>query len=200
MITKNKAALIIIDIVNSCCAEQFEDPEYGITFTKIRQMVPKLEKFIDTLRAKQLGEVIFVNLTPWTKEYLPKNIQNLYEDPNVDYYGSDDECEQEFYKLKPLASDKIITKNNYDAFTNPELDDFLRANNIETLIITGVFTDGCVLSTICGGFARGYNIVVPRDLVETTDLPIRQRLARDLLDYVIPMQYGKVVNSEKLLA
>jgi nicotinamidase-related amidase len=194
-----KKALIVIDVVNGCCAKECEDEEGGVTFNKIRQMVPRLEGFIDNFRKRQLGEIVFVNLTPWTKEYLPENIQKLYEDPDINYYGSDDSFEQEFYRLKPLAADEIITKNNYDAFTNPEFEKFLRKNGVESLIITGVFTDGCVLSTICGAFARGYNLIVPRDLVATTDLPIRQELEQALLDYTIPMQYGKVINSKEII-
>jgi nicotinamidase-related amidase len=66
-------------------------------------------------------------------------------------------------------------------------------------MVTGVFTDGCVLSTIINGFSKGYNFVVLRNLVETTDLPIRQELAKSLLEYTLPMQYGKVMASEEIL-
>ena len=49
------------------------------------------------------------------------------------------------------------------------------------------------------GFSKGYNFIIPRDLVETTDLPVRQELQKLLLDYTIPVQYGRVIESGDLL-
>jgi len=42
-------------------------------------------------------------------------------------------------------------------------------------------------------------MVVLRDLVETTDVPLRQKLQQDLLNYTFPIQYGKVMKSEDFL-
>jgi nicotinamidase-related amidase len=76
--------------------------------------------------------LFFVNLTPWTKEFLPENIQKLYENPAVAYYGEGG-FEEEFYVVKPQIGDTIITKNTYDAFTNPELESYLKENGIRLL-------------------------------------------------------------------
>jgi len=197
MNTEN-TALIIIDIVNSTCSEECETAEYGITFGKIREMVPRLERFVEEYREKFNQNVYFVNLTPWTKEFLPENIQKLYEDPEVEYYGEGG-FEEEFYVLHPQTTDMVITKNTYDTFANPEFENGLRERGIENLVIAGVFTDGCVLATIVNGFSRGYNFVVLRDMVETTDLPVRQGLQKDLLEYTLPAQYGKVMTGEEFL-
>lgn len=51
------------------------EKEKGITFSKIKNMIPKLNEFIEEYRDKIGGKIIFTNLTPWTKEYLPQNIQ-----------------------------------------------------------------------------------------------------------------------------
>lgn len=195
---KDNTALLIIDIVNGCCHPDCENSEYGITFTKIRKMIPKLDSFIGDFRNQINRHVVFVNLTPWTKEFLPENIQELYKNPAVNYYGKGG-FEEEFYVVRPLATDKIITKNTYDAFTNPELERYLQEYGIKNIMIAGVFTDGCVLSTIINGFSKGYDFTVLRDLVETTDLPIRQDLAKSLLKYTLPTQYGKVIASENAL-
>ena len=195
---KDNTALLIIDIVNGTCSQECETPEWGVTFGKIREMVPKLAKFIDEYRDKINQNVYFVNLTPWTKEFLPKNIQKLYENPEVEYYGEGG-FEEEFYALCPRDTDVIITKNTYDAFTNPQLEESLREREVDTLVVAGVFTDGCVLSTVVNGFSKGYNFVILRDMVETTDLLVRQRLQKDLLGYLLPMQYGRVMTGEEFL-
>ncbi len=192
-------ALIVIDPVNSCCHKDCENPEWNITYSKIREMIPNLDKFIEAFRSKIGGKVIFTNITPWTKEYLPANINELYTDPKTTYYGDGSKFEEEFYVIKPADGDIVITKNNYDTFSNPEFDGILKKNNIHYLIVTGVFTDGCVLATVVGGFARGYNFIILKDLIETTDLPIRQELQERLRNYTFPILYGKTITSEELI-
>ena len=93
----------------------------------------------------------------------------------------------------------IVTKNNYDAFSNPELDRYLKSKGINNLVITGVFTDGCVLATVCGAFRLGYNITIITDLVETTDNKTRQALSENLIEFTFPIMYGKTVDSKDYL-
>jgi nicotinamidase-related amidase len=198
MNSKN-TALIVIDPVNNCCHKDCEDREIGITFSKIREVVPRLDKFIDEFREKIKGKIIFTDLTPWTKKHLPANIQELYTDPEAIYYGDDSGFGEQFYKVSPKEDDIIITKNNYDTFSNLEFDKILKKNGIKYLVITGFFTDGCVLATISGGFSRGYNFVVLKDLIETTDKQIRQELCKQLVNYTFPYLYGKTVTSQEFI-
>jgi len=198
MNTKN-TALVLIDIVNGCCHEKCENPDVGITFSKVRTMVTKLDKFIQKFRSKVGGKIIFTNLTPWTKEFLPENIQELYNDPEAVYYGDGTKFEGEFYVVKPQKTDIVITKNNYDTFSNPEFEKILKENGIKYLVMTGAFTDACVLATIASGFGRGYNFVMLEDLIETTDLKIRQELSERLKKYTFPILYGKTLSSEEFL-
>lgn len=197
--TPENTALVVIDVVNGCCHENCEDADRDITFSKIRGTVPKLDAFISEFRNKIGGKIIFTNLTPWTKEYLPGNMQELYEDPDAVYYGEGSEFESAFYEIVPEEKDIIITKNNYDTFSNPEFDKVLKENGIKYLVMTGFFTDGCVLATVSGGFSRGYNFVLIKDLIETTDVERRQKLSELLKDYTFPALYGKTLTSEEFL-
>ena len=192
----DKTALLVIDIVNSCCHEECEDPSIGITYNKIRKMVDeRLLKFVDEYRRQINKNVIIVGLTPWTRDYLPENIIRLYdENPEATYFGEEG-FEEEHYHIVPAETDFVVKKNTYDCFASSELVDYLEQKGITDLVVCGVFTDGCVLSSIASGFSKGYNFIIPRDLVETTDLPARQELQSLLLDYTFPMQYGRGVNS-----
>lgn len=196
----SQTALVVIDIVNSCCHEECEDPSIGITFKKIREMVDeRLLKFVEEYRQRINKNVVIVGLEPWTRGYLPQNIIRLYdENPEVMYYGEEG-FEEEFYHITPAETDFVMKKNSYDCFGNPELEEYLEQRGITDLVVCGVFTDGCVLATITNGFSRGYNFIVPRDLVETTDLQVRQDLQKILLDYTLPNLYGKVVDSGEVL-
>ncbi|MFA6989003.1 MAG: isochorismatase family protein [Candidatus Gastranaerophilaceae bacterium] len=50
----------------------------------------------------------------------------------------------------------IIEKNQYDAFYNTELENVLRQNNVEQVIITGVMTHLCCETTARSAFVRGF--------------------------------------------
>jgi len=200
MVTKIKikeTALIVVDITNQCCHAKFEIKKWNLTFNKIRKIVPPLKKFITKYRNAG-GEIIFVNCTPWKKKFLAKNIVKLYKDTRCKYYSSDNSgFSEKFFELEPEKKDLIITKNTYDAFTNPKLDKYLKKKKIKYVVVTGVFGDGCIQSTIQGGFSAGYNFIILKDLIETTDVPIRQKLQQLLKRYTWPIMFGKTITSKE---
>ncbi|MBI2409760.1 cysteine hydrolase [Candidatus Kaiserbacteria bacterium] len=101
--------------------------------------------------------------------------------------------------MEVAASDFVVAKNTYDIFANEDFLKKMKENGTKYIIMTGIFTDGCVLASIIGGFSKGYNFVILKDLVETTDVEIRQRLQDLLIRYTFPMQYGRTVTSSELL-
>ena len=66
-------------------------------------------------------------------------------------------------ELKPEADELVIRKTTASAFVSSNLDQILRNMEIESLIITGVVTDGCVESTARGASDRGYKCIVASD-------------------------------------
>lgn len=193
---KNNTALLVIDPINSCAHENCESPEYGICFTKIRQMIPKLNNFVDEYRQRVGGLVAITKVTPWNAEHLALNINELYTDPNTTYYSDDTTgFDEQFFGFEVKASDLIFTKNTYDSFADDKLTVELKNRGIKYVVVIGVFTDGCVLASVVSGFSRGFNFVILKDLIETTDLPIRQQIQKMLIDYTFPMLYGKTITS-----
>ena len=65
----------------------------------------------------------------------------------------------------------VDTKKRYDCFVGTDLDFVLRSHGVNTLIITGVNTNSCVLSTVTAACSRDYAVVVPEDCVDTMDGP-----------------------------
>jgi nicotinamidase-related amidase len=196
----NNTVLLVIDVINSCAHEKCEIPEWKIYFSKIREMVPKLKKFIEEFKKITGGPVIYGKTKPWNKEYLAENVNELYEDVRFSYYSKDASgFPEEFYLIKPEQEDLVFDKDTNDALTNPDLIKWLEGREIKYLVITGVFTDGCVLATVVGGFSKGYNIIVLRDLCETTDVPIRQLIQEKMFEFTFPYMFARVVNSADLL-
>lgn len=71
--------------------------------------------------------------------------------------------------VAPAENDAVIVKRRVGAFSFTELDMILRAQGIETLILTGVTTSGVVLSTVGQAFDLDYRLVVVSDCCADPD-------------------------------
>lgn len=193
----NKHALLVIDIINVCCDQRWEKKEWNITFNNIRKMIPRLIAFIDWYKKNTEGKVIYVNAVKWVEEEVASNIAKLYaENPKARFYTTHDIDESiKFYKVAPQNDDIVITKNTYDAFAIPEMNQVLQQHDIQTLLITGVYADGCVQATMSGGFSKGYNLLIIKDLVESMDgkKGLQTLLETEAWQYL----YGPVITSEE---
>ncbi len=67
--------------------------------------------------------------------------------------------------LKPKEGDRCTPKRRYSAFFETKLEDMLKELGVKTLILTGLLTDVCVYCTALDAGQRGYEVVVPKDLV-----------------------------------
>ena len=59
-------------------------------------------------------------------------------------------------EVRPVTGETVLDKASFGAFYNTELDDLLRRNGIDHLIICGVTTQCCVHSTLREAVDRGY--------------------------------------------
>lgn len=71
--------------------------------------------------------------------------------------------------LNPDHDIVIFHKKRYDSFVATELDHVLRSRGVQTLLLTGVNTNSCVLATTVAANARDYRPVVVSDCVDTID-------------------------------
>lgn len=97
-------------------------------------------------------------------------------------------------ELKPLPGELIITKHGYDAFYGTSLDYSLRCNDIKTIIITGVTTDICLFSTVCGGFHREYECIVLSDCTAADDPGTKEEVLK-----ILDEAYAKVYTSGEVI-
>ena len=98
--------------------------------------------------------------------------------------------------LHDEARDWVVdTKRRYDCFIGTDLDFRLRAHGINTLFITGVNTNSCVLSTAAAACSRDYAVVVVSDCVDSMDGPALHGAALDC----IGTAFGSVIPSEELM-
>ena len=62
-----------------------------------------------------------------------------------------------------ISGSAIFSKIEPDAFSNIEFEQYLMANQVNRLVITGVYADQCVLYTTLGALNRGYQIKFVRN-------------------------------------
>ena len=86
--------------------------------------------------------------------------------------------------VAPLAEEIVVTKHRVSAFAGTDLDLMLRANGIETLILTGIITSGVVLSTLNHAADADYRLLVVGDCCSDRD----EETHRVLLEKVFPRQ------------
>lgn len=196
-----KQALLVIDYIESCCLERYERPEWGCTFSAVREMSSNLEELIDFYRVSLIGEVIWITCCPWVKGRVHPNIEKLYSsNPEAEFY-TDGTGANRFYRISPTSQEQVVEKNLYSAFSGSQgkLKSYLEAKKIEHLIITGVYSTGCVNATICEAFHHGYTLSIVKDCVETFDRPSSQEFQSMLFEDWQYM-YGELVSKKELMA
>ena len=68
-------------------------------------------------------------------------------------------------RLRPRKGEVVVDKKYASAFFGTALGSTLRALNIDTLIVTGCTTSGCVRATVVDGVQHGFRVIVPRECV-----------------------------------
>jgi nicotinamidase-related amidase len=86
--------------------------------------------------------------------------------------------------LVPDENDYFVLKPKHSGFYNTTLDLLLNHLQAETLIVTGMATDVCVLFTAADAYMRDYKLVVPRDCVAALT-PVLHRSALKQMQHIL---------------
>jgi biuret amidohydrolase len=75
-------------------------------------------------------------------------------------------------ELLDAGRDWIVdTKKRYDCFLGTDLDFLLRSHGINTVLLSGINTNSCVLATAVSANVKDYAVIVVEDCVDTMDAP-----------------------------
>jgi nicotinamidase-related amidase len=97
-------------------------------------------------------------------------------------------------ELAPQPGDVLVTKQRVSAFTATNLDVILRSNNIDMLLLTGILTQGVVLSTLRHASDMDYRAVVVADGCSDRDPEVQ----RVLMEKIFPLQ-ARVATVEEVI-
>lgn len=97
-------------------------------------------------------------------------------------------------RIAPLETEPVLNKLFASAFYGTGLPSALAAASVDTLIVTGASTSGCVRATAVDALQYGYRPVVPREAVGD-----RNADAHEANLYDIDAKYGDVVPTDEVL-
>jgi nicotinamidase-related amidase len=72
-------------------------------------------------------------------------------------------------ELDVAPSDHVVVKRRYSAFFGTDLDEHLRRERVERLVLAGVNTHACVRTTAIDAYQRDYDLAIVSDCVASYD-------------------------------
>src|SRR5256886_11514590 len=146
---KHKFALLLIDVIND-----FDFPEADELLKYARKMAPNLLRL--KRRAQKAGiTVIYVNdnFGRWKSDFRQ----------TVNHCAQHGRGRDVVKLLRPEKSDYFVLKPKHSGFFSSTLETLLRYLETQTLILTGVAGNFCVLFTANDAYMRDFNLFVPSD-------------------------------------
>jgi N-carbamoylsarcosine amidase len=68
-------------------------------------------------------------------------------------------------RIAPVDGEHTLMKKRASAFHGTSLAGLLRANGVDTILVTGVTATACVRTTICDGLADGFRTIAVRECI-----------------------------------
>ena len=146
---KHKFALLLIDVIND-----FDFPEANQLLKYARPMARVLLRL--KRRAQKAGvPVIYVNdnFGRWKSDFRR----------TVDYCARHGHGRDIVRLLRPEENDYFVLKPKHSGFFSTTLETLLRYLETQTLILTGIAGNFCVLFTANDAYMRDFNLFVPSD-------------------------------------
>jgi nicotinamidase-related amidase len=154
-----RPALIHIDLANA-----WTRPGHAFSCDGMDVIIPAVQRLNDAARAKQIP--IVYTTTAYAVTAGPNTDMGIWHHKiPVEQLklGSPEVAIDE--RIAPLDGEQVIVKKRASAFHGTYLAGFLKANGVDTVVITGVTMAGCVRHTTEDAIAEGFRPIVVREAV-----------------------------------
>ena len=160
-------AVIAIDIQNDFCSPDGHFARHG---KNVARMAPAVQRMVDFVGQTQaLGvRTIFLQQAslPDGRMDSPAWLRFKTRDGKSPDYALAGTWGWQFVDgLAARANDWVVEKFRPDGFIGTNLDHILRTQGIQSVIVLGTITEGCVESTVRSASYRDYYVVVVEDAV-----------------------------------
>lgn len=146
-----KPAIIVVDMLKDNFKESPKNPFYQ----EGRTILPNLQKLLDKGREKGFP-IIFACDSFLEEDFIfrgrmkPHSLRGTEGSEVID-------------ELKPEPTDLVLPKRRFSAFFKTDLDQTLRTFGIDTIVVTGMTTEVCVLMTALDGLSNDFSVIVLED-------------------------------------
>ncbi len=150
-----RSALVVVDMING-----FTDPECPLG-SNCPEVVEANIKILDAFRLKQLP-IFFTTVV-----YFNQNQASVFRkklpalnvlQPNSHWVAVDSALERR-------KNEVLIEKQWASAFFQTNLDEHFKQLEIDSLVVTGLTTSGCVRASVVDGLQSNYQVVVAKEAV-----------------------------------
>ncbi len=177
LVDPGHTALVVVDMQRDFCTPGGAFDQLGIDISMYPSMVPRLVRLVEGGRAAGV-RIVFVLMTvlPGRASESPAQIRfNLRmhldkaEGAALSYTANGSEGQQLIAELPAEDGDLIVKKYRSSGFWGTNLDMLLRSNGIQSVVVAGCTTEGCVESTARDAMFNDYYVVIAEDCVTSDD-------------------------------
>ena len=176
----DRPAIVVVDLSNG-----FTDPQYP-TGADLTDVVAATSTLVGAARAAGAPVV-------WTTvAYHPAELDTLpwpAKAPGLCGLAEGSAAVALDTRLPVDPADNLITKKGASAFFDTGLASFLTAARVDTVLVCGATTSGCVRATVVDAVQSGFGVLVPRDCVGD-----RAAGPHDANLFDIEAKYGDVID------
>jgi nicotinamidase-related amidase len=156
-----KPAIVVVDMLKD--SFKGKDPSSIEEYVKI---VPRIRELLD--KAKMLNfPVIFACDSYLENDFIFKGRRAF------SVRGT--EGAEVIDELKPERKDEILPKRRFSAFFKTDLDQTLRLLGVDTVVVTGINTQVCVLATAIDSVCNDFYTIVLEDCSAARNREVHQR-------------------------
>jgi maleamate amidohydrolase len=183
----NRPALLVVDLIKAYVTEG--EPLYA---PQVADAVRETVAIVEAARHNDVP-VIYTRVV-----YSPSGIDGgifLKKVPALRAMVEGEPMSEIVPELTPARDDVVIKKQYASAFFGTPLAPTLTSQGIDTLILVGCSTSGCIRATAVDGMQHGFRVVVPRECVGD-----RHQGPHEANLFDIDSKYGDVVSRDDVLA
>ena len=146
-----KPAIIVVDMLKDNLKESPRNPY----FQEGRTIIPNLQRLLEESRKRGLP-IIFACDSFLEGDFIFRGKMKIHSLRGTKGAEVVDD-------LKPRPTDMILSKRRFSAFFKTDLDQTLRTLGIDTIIVTGMTTEVCVLMTVMDGLCHDFSAILLED-------------------------------------
>lgn len=179
-------AVVVVDLQTA-----FTDPDYALG-SDLDETVEATARLVDAAHENDVP--VFYTRVVWREDYRDGAVFAIKAAPSDDGLVEGSEYLEIDPRIDVVDEDHIIDKDQASAFFDTELDTMLTFENVDTTIVAGATTSGCVRATVVDACQHGYVPLVVEDCVGD-----RAREPHEANLFDMHSKYAEVVDLDEVL-